>query len=269
MKFIGLGYFDQKKWDAMSDDERDAIVEKCFTYDDELFKSGNWLDGGQPLQSVNTAKTLRWKSGKVVVTDGPFAETKEQLGGLAVLEARDMEHAVELMSRHPGVRLGPFEIRPFDEAMTDRCTEVTAAAPYPDVHGTKVVCLGCSNEAVWNGLSKKEQDALIDECMAYDKVLRKYGRYVDGAALQPATTAKTLRSRDGKVVVTDGPYAETKEQIGGVAILEFVDIEQAVEAWSKHPCLRMGDALELRPVDEAFVARWESRQQRNEQLAGR
>jgi hypothetical protein len=69
------------------------------------------------------------------------------------------------------------------------------------------------------------------------------------------------------VIVTDGPYAETKEQIGGVAIVEFTDMEQAVEAWSKHPCLRMGDALELRPVDEAFKARWEARQRRAEQLA--
>lgn len=105
--------------------------------------------------------------------------------------------------------------------------------------------------------------------MAYDKVLRKYGHYVEGAALQAATSAKTLRPQGGKVMVTDGPYAETKEQIGGVAILEFVNMEQAVEAWSKHPCLRMGDALELRPIDEAFNARWEARQKRIEQLAER
>jgi hypothetical protein len=268
MKFAGLGYFDQKQWDAMPEAERDAIVEECFAYDEELLKNGNWVDGGHPLQSVNNAKTLRWKGGKVVVTDGPFAETKEQLGGLGVLEARDMDHAVQLMSRHPSLRLGPFEIRPLDEPMTERCAAVTAA-PYPEVHGTKVVCLGCSNEAVWNGLSKEDQDALIEECMAYDKVLRKYGHYVDGAALQAAATAKTLRSQGGKVMVTDGPYAETKEQIGGVAILEFVNMEQAVEAWSKHPCLRMGDALELRPVDEAFNARWEARQKQVEQLAGR
>jgi hypothetical protein len=65
---------------------------------------------------VRAAKTLRWKGGKVVVTDGPFAETKEQLGGLLVLAADDMDHAVELMSKHPGVRLGgPFEIRPIEE----------------------------------------------------------------------------------------------------------------------------------------------------------
>jgi hypothetical protein len=115
MKFICLGYSEEKKWDALSQSERDALIEECFAYDDVLRKSGHFV-GGEALQSVRTAKTLQWKDGKVLVTDGPFAETKEQLGGLFVLEARDMNHAIELMSKHPGVRLGgPFEIRPVEE----------------------------------------------------------------------------------------------------------------------------------------------------------
>jgi hypothetical protein len=66
------------------------------------------------------AKTLRWDGKKVVATDGPYAETKEQLGGILILEARDMQHAVELMSKHPGVRLGgPFEIRPANDAINE------------------------------------------------------------------------------------------------------------------------------------------------------
>jgi hypothetical protein len=121
MKFACLGYMDEKKWSAMSGAEQDAMVEECFAYDDVLLKNGHWVEGGQALQSVRTAKTLRWKDGKVVVTDGPYAETKEQLGGTGMLEARDMEHAVELMSKHPGVRLGgPFEIRPVDEEFNAR-----------------------------------------------------------------------------------------------------------------------------------------------------
>jgi hypothetical protein len=68
------------------------------------------------LQSVRKAATLRFENGEVLVTDGPYAETKEQLGGILILEARDMRQAIELMSKHPGVRLGgPFEIRPADE----------------------------------------------------------------------------------------------------------------------------------------------------------
>jgi hypothetical protein len=130
MKFICLGYGEEKNWDAMSARERDAAIEECFGYDDELLKNGHWLDGGQALQGSRTAKTLRWESGKVVVTDGPFAETKEQLGGFGVLEARDMGHAVELVSKHPGLRLGgPFEIRPVDEEMLQRNLALDAKYP--------------------------------------------------------------------------------------------------------------------------------------------
>ena len=120
MKFICLGFFVEEQWETLSKAEQDALIEECFAYDDQLLKEGCWLDGGQALQSARTAKTLRWKNGKVSVTDGPFAETKEQLGGIGVLEARDMDHAVELMSKHPGVRMGPFEIRPVNEESLER-----------------------------------------------------------------------------------------------------------------------------------------------------
>ena len=91
------------------------MMEECFAYDDVLRKSGHAWAGGGVSQIARTAKTLRWKGGKVLVTDGPFAETKEQLGGLGVLEAKDMNEAVEFLSRHPGLRFGPFEIGPADE----------------------------------------------------------------------------------------------------------------------------------------------------------
>jgi hypothetical protein len=87
------------------------VVDGCFTYDDELRKNGNFA-AGEALQPANTATTLHWKDGNVVVTDGPYAETKEQLGGILVLEARDLNHAIQLISQHPGVKSGPFEIRP-------------------------------------------------------------------------------------------------------------------------------------------------------------
>jgi hypothetical protein len=115
MRFICLGYADEKAWDAMSPNEQSDMMEECLAFDEVLRKGGHLLAAGEALQSVRAAKTLRWKSGKVMVTDGPFAETKEQLGGFFVFEARDMNHAVELLSKHPGVRFGPFEIRPADE----------------------------------------------------------------------------------------------------------------------------------------------------------
>jgi hypothetical protein len=111
MKYICLGYMEESKWDGMSDSERNAFMDECFTYDDELRKNGHFA-GGEALQSAQNATTLRWKNGKVSITDGPFAETKEQLGGILILEARDLNHAIQLMSKHPGVKAGSFEVRP-------------------------------------------------------------------------------------------------------------------------------------------------------------
>ena len=118
MKFLCLGYLDEAAWNALPKADQEAIVAECFAYDDVLRKRGHFA-AGEALDRARAA-TLRHRNGKVVVTDGPFAETKEQLGGLLVLEADDFDHAVELMKRHPGVRLGPFDIRPIDEAFTAR-----------------------------------------------------------------------------------------------------------------------------------------------------
>jgi hypothetical protein len=111
MKYVVLGYFPEK-FETMSESERNTMFDDCFTYDDELRKNGHWA-GGEAIQPANTAMTVYWKKGKVAVTDGPYVETKEQLGGILMLEARDLNHAIQLISQHPAVKYGtPFEIRP-------------------------------------------------------------------------------------------------------------------------------------------------------------
>ena len=111
MKYICLGYIEPGKFENMPERERNAMVDECFTYDDVLRKNGHFA-GGEGLQPPNNAVTLRFRNGKVSVTDGPYSETKEQIGGILILEANDLNHAIQLMSKHPGVRAGPFEIRP-------------------------------------------------------------------------------------------------------------------------------------------------------------
>jgi hypothetical protein len=111
MKYICLGYMDETKWETMSESERNNFVDGCFAYDDQLKKNGQFVTG-EALDGPRSAVTVRFQNGKVSVTDGPYAETKEQLGGILVLEARDLNHAIQLISKHPGVRGGPFEIRP-------------------------------------------------------------------------------------------------------------------------------------------------------------
>lgn len=111
MKYICFGYIQPGKFENMTENERHAMLDECFDYDDQLRTNGNFT-AGEALQPSTSTRTLRWKSGTVSVTDGPYAETKEQIGGILVLEARDLDHAIQLISRHPGVKYGSWEIRP-------------------------------------------------------------------------------------------------------------------------------------------------------------
>ena len=115
MKYICLGYFDEKRWEAMSESERNARWDECFAYDDLLRKKGHSTGVGEALQGSRKAVTLRWKNGKASVTDGPYAETKEQLGGFCVIEAKNLNHAIQLISKHPSLQAGIVEIRPAED----------------------------------------------------------------------------------------------------------------------------------------------------------
>lgn len=125
MKFICLGFYDETKFAQMPPEEARRTMEVCFAYDDELRRGGHFL-GGEALES--SAVTVRARTGGVEAIDGPFAETKEILGGILLLEARDMQHAIALMSKHPAVKMGNiFEIRPANEEMNRVVAERSAA----------------------------------------------------------------------------------------------------------------------------------------------
>ena len=122
MKYVCLGYIDESKFASIPQDVALKMMDECFAYDDELRRGGHFI-GGEALDSARNAVTLRANGEEVEVTDGPFVETKETLGGILLLEARDMNHAIALMSKHPGVKMGPFEIRPADEAINELCAK--------------------------------------------------------------------------------------------------------------------------------------------------
>ena len=112
MKYICLGYCEPGLLAGMTEDERHAMFDDCFEYDDHLRANGHWV-AGEGIQPAETALRVYWKNGKVATTDGPYAETKEQLGGIGVLEARDMNHALQIMAQHPSLKYGTlWEIRP-------------------------------------------------------------------------------------------------------------------------------------------------------------
>ena len=126
MKFVCLGYIDESVFASIPQQAAQKMMEECFAYDDELRRGGHFV-GGEALDSARNAVTLWTRNGEVQVTDGPYAETKEQLGGILLLEARDLNHAIALMSKHPGVKMGPFEIRPAHEAINQLIAARNAA----------------------------------------------------------------------------------------------------------------------------------------------
>ncbi len=111
MKYICFGYLDAEKWEKIPPAEQTAMIDRCFAYDDVLKKNAHWVSG-EGLQGPEATVSLQYRNGQVAVTDGPYAETKEILGGLLIIEARDLNHAVQLISNHPGIQMGTWEIRP-------------------------------------------------------------------------------------------------------------------------------------------------------------
>ena len=111
MKYLCLIYDDEKKWETMSKAEADAYMGEYFAFTDGIKASGHYL-GGEALQPVQTATTVRQRNGKLSTTDGPFAETKEQLGGYYLIEARDLNDALQVAQKIPTVRTGRNEVRP-------------------------------------------------------------------------------------------------------------------------------------------------------------
>ena len=114
MKYVCLVYFDETKLDALSASEWTALTGECLVYGEGIRQNGHYL-AAEALQPVRTAATLRVRDGKLSATDGPFAETKEQLGGFYLIDARDLNEAIQVASGIPPARLGSIEVRPIRE----------------------------------------------------------------------------------------------------------------------------------------------------------
>lgn len=111
MKYLCLIYDEERRLGAMSKSESDALMTEYMSFTEDIRKSGHYL-GGNALSRVAAATSVRVRDGKLSVTDGPFAETKEQLGGYYLVEAKDLNEAIQLASRIPSARLGTVEVRP-------------------------------------------------------------------------------------------------------------------------------------------------------------
>jgi hypothetical protein len=114
MKYLCLIYDEEKNWQTMSREAGEALMQEYFTFTKDIRQSGHYL-GGNDLQPTKNATTVRVRNGRLSTTDGPFAETKEQLGGYYLIEASDLNEAIQIASRIPSAKLGSIEVRPIQE----------------------------------------------------------------------------------------------------------------------------------------------------------
>ena len=200
----------------------------------EVIRPGISLHGSG-LRPGTHARTIKVRDGELMITDGPYAETKEQVAGYDVLECASMDEAVRWASRHPHSWTGAAEVRALPDS--------APAVPLPEPREGKIryMMLVCTDPAVDVG-----EFAHIEAPGRWAAEMTARGVRLYGSELEPPGSASTIRVRDQHAIVTDGPFAETKEQIAGFDVLECADLDEAIEVAAEHPIARVG-VLELRP----------------------
>jgi hypothetical protein len=218
-----------KPWD-------EAAQASLATWVDQTISRGVNLHGSR-LGPASDATTVKVRRGELVVTDGPFAETKEQVAGYDLLECSDMGEAVEWATKHPTAQIGAIEVRPLYGDQPPRGLPELAPGQ------RRYMMLVCTDPAV-------DRDALGPitpvEVEPWVEEMDGRGARRFGSQLGEPARARTVRVRDGHALVTDGPFAETKEQVAGFDVLDCADLDEAIEIAEKHPMARHG-ILEVRP----------------------
>ena len=197
---------------------------------------------GRELDFPETAVTVRVRDGEALVTDGPFAETKEFVAGFDLLECADLDEAIEVAASSPVARYHPFEIRPFRDGLR-LGAGAAAFGRGDDSAGTPYLL------TMWiagTPAAPLDAEAVTRECDAWRQGVQARGRYVLGNALGGPDTATTLRVRGGETQLSDGPFIETNEFIAGIDVVSCADRQQAIELAAAHPMARY-HAIEVRP----------------------
>src|SRR4051794_15455063 len=206
MKYMLLIYGAEDGWTG---DERRACMVASSGVCDELAAQGKYL-AAAPLQSVTTAASVRVRDGRTLVTDGPFAETTEQLGGFYVLDLAHLDEAIAVAARLPPAAKGTAEIRPLF-ALDGLPPERPLPAATGEGSFTPFMLLCYDDEAAWEAAGPEALGEARAEAAALARRLSDEGRYLSASPLHPVATATCVRVRGGRRVITDGPFAETHE----------------------------------------------------------
>jgi hypothetical protein len=189
---------------------------------------------GKPLADPRTARTVRVRNGETLISDGPFADTKEFIGGFDLLECESMEQAIQVASKHPVAWFNAIELRPIPAD--------NAIPHYIDHAVLRQMLLVC-----FDGIpdAPEVEAQVARDAEAWRDQLERSGVRIAGAQIAPPNAARTVRVRGGQTIVSDGPFIETEEFIGGFDLLGCETFEEAVSLAARHPVARF-NKIEVR-----------------------
>ncbi|HWD69893.1 MAG TPA: YciI family protein [Solirubrobacteraceae bacterium] len=219
--------------DGVSTPEIDAAVqEHTPRWVEEMDGRGVRLIGNG-LLGPDSAKTVRVRDGQTIVTDGPFADTKEFIGGFDIIEAENLDRAIEVAAKHPVSWYFAIEVRPFTPGL-----ELQPGWSYEDMRYLLMMFDGTDTQP-----PETEAEVVRDRDPWRE---RAAGALVVGHGLEHRDSATTVRVRDGQILLTDGPFAETKEFLAGIAVLNTPSEAEAIELAAEFPLARF-HMVEVRP----------------------
>lgn len=242
MKYMLLVYSPESAWTR---EEWLACTVASGRVCDELRAQGCFL-AAAPLHPVASAASVRVRGRETLVTAGPFAETTEQLGGFFLIDVPSLDEAIAVAARLPAAHKGTIEIRPVQHLDGVPAPRFAVSSP-PDTARYLLLCY--DDDALWRQAGPAALSAAQAEAAAQTQLLAKRGQYVAAAPLHPVTTATSVRIRQGRRLVTDGPFAETHEFLGGYYLVDVRDLNDAIAIAARHPGARVSTVEVRRVVD--------------------
>lgn len=235
MKYMLLVYSPEKSW---TQEEWTACTVESTAVCHDLQAQGQFI-AASPLHPVATAASVRVRQGQTLITDGPFAETTEQLGGFFLIDVPDLDAAIAIAGRLPAAKKGTVEIRPIYE-LEDLPPDSFSLKPGAGWSGSRYMFLCYDDEQAWNKAGPEALKAAMQEAVSLTHQLAKRSQYISASPLHPVSMATSVRIREGRRMVTDGPFAETREFLGGYYVILAKDLSEAVSIAAQHPGARVG-----------------------------
>lgn len=242
MKYMFLIYSAESDW---TEDSRQACMVESMGICDELAEKGKFI-AASPLEDVSSAISVRVRNGQTQITAGPFAETTEQLGGFYILELDNLDEAIEVAGRLPPAKKGTVEIRPI--LKLDELPPEKFALVHDHDDSLKPFLFLCyDDQEFWNSVGSEVHDEAMMEAIRLTKDLDALGHYISASPLHSVSTATSVRFRNGQRFVTDGPFAETREVLGGYYLILAHHQQEAALVAAKHSGAQVG-TVEVRPL---------------------